>query len=449
MEIDNKQIATGALIVLFLAGGAFLYTNWEEATVWADINIMGAEVVHLDDLDEEPQITVHDTFVRTSSLPIFATVQDSNINPGDTIEICGTVELEDDSADYAITSAYAVSGDYDIPHGGQGDGTGMTVPYNEPYEVCHDFGAPDSTGSYDVSLWISHGVGGTRIGSDSFTVEEETDPARARISAPNQVEVGETVTFDGSSSSGHNGIDHYEWWIDGGMSESTSSSFSHTFDEEGTYDIDLMVIDNAGQEDWQTHTIEVTYDDPEAGIDIPQTEIETGDTLEFTANPSSSGTNSIESYEWSVDGQSIGEGTTQSYTFDESGDKTVELEVTDTEGVTDTDSVTVNVLEPKELEPVVVIPNHVEPEEEFEMYLDEENSVIEAGLDEVRWDIGRDRAGVTGTEVTHTFRNEGTQSIEVEVIDQRGQSSTIEHTVDVSEDPGIITRIRSFFSNLF
>ena len=118
-----------------------------------------------------------------------------------------------------------------------------------------------SAGEYDVS----HRVG--RAGdSDEITsvltvenVEERLGSPRARIDAPRSLEDGEEGTFDASDSYHPNdelSIDSYEWEIGG--EEYADVEVTHSFTEEGEYDVSVAVVDEKGLEDTAVGVVSVT-----------------------------------------------------------------------------------------------------------------------------------------------------------------------------------------------
>lgn len=95
------------------------------------------------------------------------------------------------------------------------------------------------------------GVSGATAGS--VTVVDVTSPL-ADAGPERNVDVGETVVFDGGGSTDDVGIDSYAWTFPDG-STGVGETASHTFDSSGAYDVDLTVEDAAENADSDSLTV--------------------------------------------------------------------------------------------------------------------------------------------------------------------------------------------------
>jgi PKD repeat protein len=143
---------------------------------------------------------------------------------------------------------------------------------------------------------------------------------------------GITCDFDGSGSSDSDGtVDSYAWdFGDGGTSGAPAPS--HDFTGTGTYSVTLTVTDDAGTSTTVTHDVSVTKpnDPPSAAFTVQCTYLD----CTFDGSGSTDGDGTVESYRWDLGGGATDTGQTVSHSFDEPGDYTVGLEVTDDEGAT-------------------------------------------------------------------------------------------------------------------
>ncbi|MCU4754321.1 PKD domain-containing protein [Halobacteria archaeon AArc-curdl1] len=203
--------------------------------------------------------------------------------------------------------------------------------------VTHSF---DSEGTYEIAVEVEDWQGQTDTARTTVTAEYE--PVQAEIDAQTSIEVGETLELDGTSSSGHGGIQEYIWTVDG-VEIGQGSEVSHVFDQDGSFTIELAVTDDVGQTDTASTSVEVEVDLPVAQLDIPGS-VDAGEEFELDASPSTQGTYFIDEHTWNVDGETLtGETTSYSFPEDAEGEHTVELTVTDTEGNSDITSEEVEV----------------------------------------------------------------------------------------------------------
>lgn len=104
-----------------------------------------------------------------------------------------------------------------------------------------------SDGTYEVTLTVDDGYGGTDTATTTITVGND-DPV-ADAGADQTVNVSETVQFDGSGSSDPDGHDlTYDWDFADGTSGSGATP-THSYDSTGTYAVDLTVDDGYGGTD--------------------------------------------------------------------------------------------------------------------------------------------------------------------------------------------------------
>lgn len=131
----------------------------------------------------------------------------------------------------------------------------------------------DAPGRYDVTLTVRDQNGLENSTTTRINIKEKTPdavPPTAVINVPNQIEVGQPATFDGSGSAPGNGgkIVRYDW--DFGDGEKASGpAVDHTFQSAGTYNVTLFVTDEAGQSGSSAINVNVTETvPPPAGGDF-------------------------------------------------------------------------------------------------------------------------------------------------------------------------------------
>ncbi|MGB2581482.1 MAG: PKD domain-containing protein [Thermoplasmata archaeon] len=203
-----------------------------------------------------------------------------------------------------------------------------------------------NVGDIVVTLTVEDAAGNNDTDELTVTVLDATDPV-ADAGPDQSVEAGEEVTFDGIDSSDNVLVVSWTWTFveDGGDVILTGVSPTHTFDNSGEFVVTLTVEDAVGNSDEDTVTIRVNSPPvADAGVAIAAT---TGEEVTFDGSNSSDDV-LVENYTWTFayDGEvETLYGVAPSFTFEIAGNYTVTLVVEDASGLTDTDTVMVNVEE--------------------------------------------------------------------------------------------------------
>ncbi|MDO6472171.1 PKD domain-containing protein [Maribacter sp. 1_MG-2023] len=317
-----------------------------------------------------------------------------------------------------------------------GDGSANTTGIN----TTHTYGA---VGDYNAQLTVIDAEGLT----DTFTVEITVSPSTTGNLAPIAVAsatplIGEApllVNFDASDSSDDNEIVTYSWNFDNGSTTGSGIVASHTYTEEGIYEVILTVTDEEGLSDIITLEINVIAATTENQAPVA---IATADplnsqsplTVNFDATASSDD-NEIISYSWNFgDGSSVGTGIETSHTFETEGIYNVILTVTDTEGLTDTVGIeiTVTTNETTNLAPVALATaDTLNGETPLLVTFDASGSSDDKGISSYAWDYGD---GITGNGITttHTFNAIGTYEVTLTLTDEEGVTATANLTITVT-----------------
>lgn len=225
---------------------------------------------------------------------------------------------------------------------------------------------PTVAGTYQFSLVVNDGTESSSADTVDITVVGNSDPvANAGQNQTVSLSTG-AVTLDGSSSSDpEDGTNiTYAWLVtsvpsgssfttqsDTNLTSASTSAPSFQPDVAGTYIVKLTVTDTQSATSTDTVTVTVSNNSPTANAGADQTvEPETAVTLTDAGSSDPDTDDSIASYSWSLtnvaDGSSLstgvlGTGTTANFTPDVAGSYTVTLTVTDTHGVSGSDTVIV------------------------------------------------------------------------------------------------------------
>jgi len=199
----------------------------------------------------------------------------------------------------------------------------------------------EEPGEYTVELTVEDGVGQQDTTTETHTVS--ASKPTASFSVPSSVEAGETVTLDASQSSkGSYPIEEYRWNVAG--ETLTGESVSTSFSQDGEKQIELTVVDSQGNTATESAMILVTSEGPQPAISVQADRLVVGEEITFSGEDSEPGSSEINSYQWSINGEPAS-GSSTSIVFEEPGNKTIELSVTDTQGRENTVSRTVEIIE--------------------------------------------------------------------------------------------------------
>jgi YD repeat-containing protein len=257
--------------------------------------------------------------------------------------------------------------------------------------------------------------------------------------SPTTARQGQTVTFNGSTSSDPDGsIVKYQWDLDGngtyetdtGANPQTTKSYS----SDGNVDVGLRVFDDANGTDTETHTLTIGNDPPTASFTATPNPVVIGNQASFDASASSDPDDSIVKYEWDLDGNGTYEtdtGTTKTTTeaYTTAGDVTVKLRVTDEGGLTATDTKTVTVVPPQQppTASFTASPNPANTGQTV-TFDASASSDPDGSIAKYEWDLDGNGSYETDTGTTKTttksYASAGTVAVKLRVTDGDGMTAT-------------------------
>ncbi|MBD3328040.1 PKD domain-containing protein [Candidatus Peregrinibacteria bacterium] len=333
-----------------------------------------------------------------------------------------------------------------------GDGNTSTVPLTS--NVYTDKGA--NNGRFDVRLQVTK--------RDVTTSEESVDTFTETVTISN-VELGAVFTatpakgpapleveFDASASAAPAGeIVSYEWDFnnDNVFDDATGQIVSNTFDQLGTYTVNLRVVDNTGQSKVASQTVEVSSDSaPSAVITIPTDDgnYYVGQQYSFRAERSTSPNGEIVKYEWDFgDGTSKANTRTASHSYDEPGEYEVYLKVTDEEGAIGESREIIEV-EMAESAPIPVISTTPEIDEEtgklegtlpLEIAFNASNSKdADDNIVDYSWDFDGDGTeDAAGETATFVYKQAGIYNATLTVTDSENNEANAILVIQVGQQP--------------
>jgi len=298
---------------------------WEgvQTTVDSTANTLAATVTEAGVV--APMSGTNDIYPPVAS----ATAEPSVVGVGENVTFDASA-----SADYAdgVTASGIVSYEWDF-----GDGTNATG-----VNATHAYAA---SGTYTVTLTVTDAMGYT----DTTTLEVGVDAADPVAEAGDDVIVapGVAATFDGTASTDDVGIETYEW--DFGDNESaTGATVTHAYADPGTYEVTLTVTDFVGNNATDALTVTVDGEPPVPAVGTEPVEGVAGEPVTFDASASTDNVG-IASYEWNFKKGDMATGVTATHTWNEVGNYTVELTVTDLAGNENTTEIDVQIVETRGL----------------------------------------------------------------------------------------------------
>jgi PKD repeat protein len=224
-------------------------------------------------------------------------------------------------------SASVASGDRTITSYSWNFGDGRTASGKL---VSHHYSEP---GTFAVTLTVTDDLGRQSAASRSLTLGANA-PTAAILFSPSDPSVGESVHFNGLTSAPAVGrtIEEYHWNFGDGKPDATGPTPQHTFDDAGTYNVTLTVVDDLGQE--KVASASVTVKDISVTFTVSPTSPTTGTVVNFNASQSkAAGGATIASYAWDFgDSGTSSSGPTTTHTYTTAGTYAVVLTITDSLG---------------------------------------------------------------------------------------------------------------------
>lgn len=313
-----------------------------------------------------------------------------------------------------------------------GDGTAPVEGQN----VNHTF-ADEGTGTFNVTLRVFDGEGNET--STVFEVDvDNVDPVITSFNVPDMGEVGQQVNFSGDAfDDGVDDVLTFAWDFGDGSPTAFGKNVSHTYDDDGQYEVTLVVTDGDGGSDEASANIDI---EPEpiiimlevTSISAPNNIIE-GSGATFTANVDYNGEGTLV-YTWDFgDGSDpfVTNSAVVAHTYRDDGNYEVSVEVSDGDGNDDSNDRDIIVQNANPIISALIVPSDANEDEPVPM------SVVadDPGLDDVlsySWDFGDGDSG-NGANVQHTFDDPGEYTVTVTVTDGDGGIAVGQATIFISD----------------
>jgi PKD repeat protein len=213
--------------------------------------------------------------------------------------------------------------------------------------VSHSY---STAGTYNVTLTVTDDGGLRDTSTFTLLIEEPVtnQPPVAMINGVSNGQVGESLSFESSSSSDSDGsIVSYAWDF-GDSAMANGVNVSHSYNKAGNYNVTLTVTDDGGLSDTSTYTLlieePVTNQSPVAVINGTANGL-VGESLSFDGSSSSDPDGSIVGHAWDFGDGNTDSGENVTHSYAAAMEYQVTLKVTDNDGSVDSTAHSVQVEE--------------------------------------------------------------------------------------------------------
>ena len=387
-------------------------------------------------------LTVTDSYGGSTSQTISVTVE--NATP--IVEVRANITVNEGET-FTLTGSYSDTGIYDN-HSYQwnfGNGDSSLLVIDNGLTIDNDVTttyAYEDDGVYLVTLNVDDYEGG--IASDTMTVTvNNVAPVINSINGETEINQGEFVSYNAIASDAGNDTLTYEWDFGDDSPTQNGINVNHVFADNGDYTITLTVTDDDGGVTTQTLDVVVSNLPPTIEEIIGETSMNEGEEVSYEAFVVDEG-DGILTYTWDFGDSSglitIDDVATVNHTYQDNGNYTITLTITDDDGgeTSQTLDVVVNNVSPVIDE--IIGSNNVNEGEEVSYSAIV--SDVESDTLTYSWDFG-DGNSTTGENVTHTFADNGNYTITLTVTDDDGgvTSQTLDVVVNTI-NPGQITKLK-------
>jgi len=299
---------------------------------------------------------------------------------------------------------------------------------NTEYGDSAEFYA-SSDGIWTVYLTVTDNDGNTDTSTESIDISEQNVAPEPEISCDSSVTLGKEVACSAAGTSDPNeNIDQYEWEFGDGTS-ATGVEARHTYDQLGSYTVELTVTDTEGLSSEVTEQVNVEPTAPEIhDIRADQT-VMVGETVELSARAGDPGGLEPLSYSWTFGDESSSQ---ESFTVRPSDVGTIsgELMVTNTDDVSTTETFQIEVEDqPPEITRLELGRSSISAGDSVDLSTDVTDP---AGRDiemTYEWKIGDET--YQGESVSPTLTEVGSHDITLTITNEYGTTASETETIRV------------------
>ena len=294
---------------------------------------------------------------------------------------------------------------------------------------------PSTVGDHKLTFYVSDDKGNKD--DDSMVVTATAVPNElptANAGADATLEIGQVLTIVGSGTDTDGSIVAYEW-KEGSTVLSNSASFDYVASAEGTHTLTLTVTDNDGATANDTMDITVTAvpnvaPTAEAGVD-KSTQVNQAVTITGSGSDSDG---SIAAYQWKEGATVLATTASFSYTPSTVGSHTLTLTVTDNNGATASDSMTVTATEAPNSAPTANAGTDKSVEVNQAVTISGSGTDTDGTIASYQWKEGATVLATTAS-FSYTPSTVGPHTLTLTVTDNNGATASDSMTVTATEAP--------------
>jgi PKD repeat protein len=266
--------------------------------------------------------------------------------------------------------------------------------------------------------------------SADHDIQIEGQPT-AVINAPSQGQVGQPITFYGSSS---NGTDIVSFaWKFGDGAYANGQTVTHVYAQPGSFVVTLTVTNRQGLSDTATQTIYISQvlQPPTAIIRAPN-QGTASQPLTFDGSSSTPGSGQIVNFAWSFGDGTNASGPVVTHVYAQPGTYTVSLNVTNSSNLSANATQTIYINQAAQ-PPTAVINAPSQGTEGQPISFDGTHSIAGSGqIVRYDWDFGDGVTG-SGATVSHVYARAGNYTISLKVTNSSNLSASATQTIAIGQ----------------
>jgi len=310
---------------------------------------------------------------------------------------------------FAMINNYAINQDVNVP---SGETESITQTWSGYTDITMD--NIKVIGSvFDQTTDYTDETAGTN------PIPQDVDPVANFTYSPESPDTNQPIQFIDSSSDPDGTIASW-YWTFGDGDTSIQQNPTHTYSDDGTYPVSLLVTDNDGNTDEILKDVQVSNIGPSSGFTYAPVDPTDADTISFT-DESTDSDGSIISWFWDFGDGSTSSSQHPSYMYATEGDYIVSLTVTDDDASQDTSTQQITVLNYGPNADFSIDPENPSTDDTIQ-FTDESFDTSGDTIDSWYWEFG-DGSTSTSQNPVHSYAENGSYQVNLTVTNSTSRAS--------------------------